>query len=629
MTIRPLYPEIGDESDADEDLDAVELPPIDLEQEHSICLVCGTELEGVDLFQRLRVCPSCGFHYNISARARITALTDPGSFEETHQWITSLDPLVFSPRVSYQVRVLNDQVRTGLSEAAVTGVASIGGAKCAIIAIDFGFLGGSMGLVVGEKVARAFEHAARQRLPVIAFATSGGARLQEGVLSLTQMAKTVVASRSLRERGAPLISVLANPSSGQILSSFASMADIRIGEPNAHIAFASLGTLREIEDSPDIDDHSNAEAMLEHGHLDMVLSRKDQRDQLATLLGLFQTGVKDDVSLRRRSVRYRPTRHDAWESVRLSRRADRPKSSDYIPLVFRNFIELHGDRSGADDDGVKIGVGYLGMFPVMVIAQERVRDKDPEDADVDDYTASFTEEFGYADLDRGGIAVTGFRKARRAARMAADFRFPLVVLIDTPGPRLGIGQELNGMASEIAQMINVMLGIETPVVSVVTGEGGSEAALAFGIADRLLMLEHAIYTPISPEAGAATELRDRARAPEVARSLRLTSYDALKMGIADRLIAEPEGGANADPAGAARALRQVLVSEVGTLRKRNRRVLARHRRKRFRHIGEYGPEFRAAVRSELNTWRTAVRDRMRRVFGSGNVDVEGESGPEA
>ena len=619
MTIKPLYPEFGDESHADDDPDIVELPSLDLEQEHSFCLVCGTQLEGAELFQRLRVCPSCGFHYNISARARIAALTDAGSFEETHRWITSIDPLEFSPRVSYQVRVLNDQVRTGLTEAAVTGVATIGGSKCAIIAIDFGFLGGSMGLVVGEKVARAFEHAAAQRLPVITFATSGGARLQEGVLSLTQMAKTVVAARSLRERGLPLISVLANPSSGQILSSFASMSDIRIGEPRAHIAFASLGTLREVEDSQDSDDRSRAEAMLSHGHLDMVLNRGEQRDRLATLLGLFRSDIKNDTH-RRRSVRYRPSRQDAWESVRLSRRPDRPKASHYIPKVFRNFTEIHGDRSGADDEGVKIGIGYLGIHPVMVIAHERYDHEESDLAEPEDYTESFTERFGYADLDRGGTTVAGFRKARRAANMAGDFNFPLVVLIDTPGPRLGIEQELNGMASEIAEMISVMFDIETPIVSVVISEGGSEAALAFGIADRLLMLENAIYTPISPEAGAATELRDRARAPEVARSLRLTSYDALNLGIADRLVAEPEGGANADPDAAARALRQVLITEVSRLRKRHRRVLARHRRKRYRHIGEYGPQFRAAVRSELNTWRTSVRDRMRRVFGSSDVE---------
>ena len=618
VTIKPLYPEFSDAFDADDDPEVVELAPLDLEQELSVCLVCGTELGGSDLFQRLRVCPQCGFHYNISARSRIAALADQGTFEESHRWITSIDPLVFSPRVSYQVRVLNDQERTGLSEAAVTGVARIGGVRCAIIAIDFGFLGGSMGLVVGEKVARMFELAARHRLPVITFATSGGARLQEGVLSLTQMAKTVVAARRLRERGIPLISVLANPSSGQILSSFASMSDIRIGEPGAHIAFASLGALREIEESADVGDHANAEAMLNYGHLDMVVSRDKQRDQLSVLLGLFDRKVKDGVRTRKRALEYRPTRRDAWESVRLSRSSDRPRATYYIPRLFRNFVELHGDRSGSDDAGVKIGLGYLGLYPVIVVAQERISGVEADSGDDETSTESFTERFGYAELDRGGIGVAGFRKARRAAVMADDFNLPLVILVDTPGPKLGIGQELSGLASDIAETINVMLGVETPVASVVIGEGGSEAALAFSIADRMMMMENSIYTPISPEAGAATELRDRARAPEVARSLRLTSYDALAMGIADRIIAEPEGGANADPAKAARDLRRVLISEVSQLRRRHSRVLARHRRKRFRHIGEYGPEFRAAVRSELNSWRSAVRARMRRVFGSDN-----------
>ena len=629
MTIKPLYPEFGEDAEVAENLDVGEHPPVDLQGQLTNCLVCGSELDGSNEFQRFRVCPSCGFHYNIPARARINALVDPETFVETHRWITSIDPLVFSPRVSYQVRVLNDQERTGLSEAAVTGIGEIGGARCAIIAIDFGFLGGSMGLVVGEKVARMFEDAASRRLPVVTFATSGGARLQEGVLSLTQMAKTVVASKSLKERGLPLITVLANPSSGQILSSFASMSDIRIGEPGAHIAFASLGTLQEIDESPDVGNYANAEAMLAHGHLDMVVGRREQRDQLATLLGLFAKGIKDDIRTRRRTVRYRPTRHDAWESVRLSRREDRPRASQFIPRVFRNFVELHGDRFKADEEGLKIGMGYLGIYPVMVIAQERLIEGQAADMDTaqdDEATASFTEHFGYADLDRGGIGVDGFNKAQRAARMAGDFGFPLVVFVDTPGPKLGISEELNGLASEIAEMIDVMLGIETPVVSVVIGEGGSEAALAFSIADRLLMMENTIYTPISPEAGAATELRDRTRAPEVARSLRITSYDAYYMGIADRLIAEPEGGANRDPVGAARALRQVLISEVGQLRRRNPRVLARQRRRRYRHIGEYGPQFREAVRSELGTWRSTFSDRMRRVFGgTAQPDIEDPS----
>ena len=661
MTLEYLYPEFADNArdgarDSSEDAEIQEHPPLDLDGKLEHCLMCGAELGGDETYERWRVCPSCRFHYTISARQRINAVVDPDTFEESRAWLEAIDPITFSPRVSYQVRVLNDQVRTGLNEAVVTGVGRIGGARCAIIAIDFGFLGGSMGLVVGEKVARVFEDAARRRLPVVTFATSGGPRLQEGVLSLTQMAKTIVASRNLRKNRLPLITVLANPSSGQILASFASMSDIRIGEPGAHIAFASLGTLREIEDLEHVEQLASAETMLHRGHLDMIADRTAQRDQLAALLGLFRTDVKDNVRRPRRAIRYRHMRHDAWESVRLSRRADRPKASDYIPAVFRNFIPLHGDRFGADDPSITIGIGYLGINPVMLIAHERQHDGDPppnplpqtaagtqtppddpslhmgpdienqgrgeadgratDAADAADNIASYTEQFGNAELDRGGINVQAFRKARRAAKMAGDFSFPLVVLIDTPGPKLGIDEELNGLASEIAAMINVMLDIETPIVSAVIGEGGGEAALAFSIADRVLMMENSIFTPISPEAGAATELHDRARAPELARSLRLTAYDAYRMGIADRLIAEPEHGANENLADAARTLRQVLTSEVRTFRRRTPRVLARKRRQRFRSVGEYGPQFQAALRSEVRTWGNAFSNRMRRVFGN-------------
>ena len=625
MTIKPLYPEFGDGVERDADPEVSELPPVDLEGELVDCLICGYDLASSDLYQKLRVCAGCGFHYNISATARIAAVLDEGTFVESHLRSSSSDPLVFSPRLAYQVRLLNEQMRTGMPEAAITGIGKIGGARCAVIAIDFGFLGGSMGQVVGEQVARVFEDAASRRLPVVTFATSGGSRMQEGLFSLTQMAKTVVASKTHRKRGLPLITVFSNPSSGQVLASFASTSDIRIGEPGAHVAYAALGTLREIEDSPDIGEFANAEAMLTNGHLDLVLSRAKQRDALATLLGMFQTEIKEDVRTGRSIPQFQPTRIDAWEAVWLSRRGDRPKSSDYLPLVLRNFVELHGDRFSADDEGVIIGVGFLGIYPVMVIAQER---QDVDQAEDDEFSSvSFMERFGNAELNRGGVGVDGFRKARRAAKMAGDFRLPLVTFIDTPGPKLGIGEELNGLSSEIAEMISTMLGIETPVVSVVTGEGGSEAAHAFSISDRLLMMENTIFTPISPEAGADTELHDRTRAPEVARSLRCTSYDAFQMGIADRLIAEPKGGANSQPAKAAQALRRVLIDEIRVLRKRNPRVLARQRQRRFREIGDYRSQRRAMMHGDVGNWKSAFGNQIRRALkGSPSREDISETG---
>lgn len=603
--------------------------PLDLQGPQSNCLVCGEDLSKSDLFDRLHVCETCRFHYNLPARKRLAAILDTDSFRETHKWINSLDPLEFSPRLSYSVRLYRDQQRTGLNEAAIVGTGSIGGIECGLVAIDFGFLGGSMGLVVGEKVARLFELAAASRLPVLAMISSGGARIQEGVLSLNQMAKTVVAARGLHRQRLPLISVLSNPSSGQILSSFASISDIKIGEPGALIGFAPSGTLKQVaHDAAVPSSDCDAETMLAHGHLDRIVDREFHRDELPELLQLlgsqkYVLGARFFVA----GSEYEPARAEGWRSVQLSRKPDRPTSRDFVRHMFRNFIELHGDRVDNDDPSVVAGVGRLGGLPIAVIGQQRTYGI-MDDVELDDRAdqtplISFTEEYGDAEFDRGGVPVSGFRKAHRIAKLAERFRIPLVMLVDAPGPALGMEQELAGIAEAVSELIDVMVGLRTPVVSVLIGECGGESALSFGIGDRVLMLENAVYTPISPEWGAATELMDRLRAPEVARSLRLTSLDAIRMGIVDRVIREPDGGAHLDAPAAARYVRRALMSEVGPLTRTSRRTLVRRREAKFRSVGEYGPEFRAAVRRELHAWRESLGARIRSVFrGSGSIEQD-------
>jgi DNA-directed RNA polymerase subunit RPC12/RpoP len=210
--VTPLFPEEQPPEGALPSGASPEMPaPIDLDAPRQICLACGADLSGSTNYRRLRVCPACGYHYAISARRRIAAIADEGSFKETSKWIQSLDPLEFSPRISYRVRLLQDQARTGLSEAAVTGTCSIGGTPVVIIVLDSSFLGGSMGVVVGEKVTLALELAARKKMPCVAMVTSGGTRIQEGVLSLMQMAKTTLATRTLRDKGQAFIVVLSNP----------------------------------------------------------------------------------------------------------------------------------------------------------------------------------------------------------------------------------------------------------------------------------------------------------------------------------------------------------------------------------------------------------------------------------
>ena len=205
------------------------------------CLVCDTSLASADLYTQFRVCPVCRFHYSMSARERITCLADPQTFREINRLLITLDPLSFSSRVSYKQRIFHDQRRTGLTEAVVTGTCAIGGSPAVLIVLDFGFMGGTMGCVVGEKVALALEQAAKRKLPAIAVVTSGGARIQEGILSLMQMAKTSIAANQLSDKGLPFISVLANPATGQAYASFANLADIVVAEPGAIVGFPSTG----------------------------------------------------------------------------------------------------------------------------------------------------------------------------------------------------------------------------------------------------------------------------------------------------------------------------------------------------------------------------------------------------
>ncbi|MEX0762583.1 MAG: acetyl-CoA carboxylase carboxyltransferase subunit alpha/beta [Dehalococcoidia bacterium] len=609
--VTPLFPEEHSHKNMGD------LPALDLEGQRANCLACGASLAESTVYRRLRICPRCRFHYNISARRRIAALIDEGTFKETSRWIESLDPLEFSPRVSYRVRLLQDQTRTGLTEAVVTGTGTIGGSQAVIIVLDFGFLGGSMGLVVGEKVALALELAARRKLPAVAVITSGGARIQEGVLSLTQMAKTIIALKRLHNRGLPLISVLGNPATGQVLASFGSMADIILAEPGAHIGFAPFRALQEMEDRKLANEYTS-ETYFEHGMIDRVVDRDLMKHEVASVLDLISPEFKLAVSRRLTPELPSLTPREPWEMVQLARRPERPKTRDYIARLFSNFVELHGDRLYGDDPSVITGLARLGGESVMVIGQQKSDPVHGDDADSGDESPEKS----------GEITPEGFRKAMRALNLAQRFSLPVITFVDTRGPKLGLDMEHRGLANAIASMIDEMADVQTPTISVLIGEGGSEAALAFGVADRILMLQNAIYMPASPEHGAASELRDPDRASDVARSLRLTSLDCLEMGIVDAIVPEPPEGAHASLDEAARMLKRTLMREMIDLRDTHPRTLVRRRKKKFRNIGEYSGRVRVAVRRELRSWQAALSAGMRALRKKGDEQADEPSTPE-
>ena len=610
--VTPLFPP---EDNQPLDKDAIaklseELDTLDLDQPRKACLSCGANISESTKYRRLRVCPTCGYHYTISARRRIAAIADEGSFKETSKWIQSLDPLEFSPRISYRVRLLQDQSRTGLSEAAVTGTCSIGGTPVVIIVLDSSFLGGSMGVVVGEKVTLALELAARRKLPCVAMVTSGGARIQEGVLSLMQMAKTTLATRALRDKGQAFIVSLSNPSTGQVMGSFASMADIIFAEPGSHIGFSPLGDLREIEGNLADTEHT-AEAYLERGHVDAIIERDRLKHELASVLDLISPEFKLTSSRRlvAEKVALRP--REAWEMVKLARRPDRPRARFYIDNVFANFFELHGDRVYTDDNSVIIGLARLGGQSVMIIAQQKSTIKTVGD---DEKAAPRS----------GDITPGGFRKARRGVILAETFKIPVVTIVDSPGPKLGIDMEHRGLASAIARMIDQMGRVKTPTLSILIGEGGSEAALAFGLADHVLMLENAIYTQIDPERGAQSEMSDPTKASDIARALKLTSVDCVEMEIVDEIVPEPELGAHGSPDEAARLLKRALMREMSALTGKNTKTLVRRRQKKFRKVGEYGNRYRTTLRRETKAWQVGLTAGVRAFRQSGDTDKSPE-----
>lgn len=544
------------------------------------CPRCGATVGNADQWQRYRVCPTCRFHAPISAMLRIETLLDSGTFEETNARLLSVDPLGFADLEPYSDRVQRAREKTGLSEAVVTGRGTIQGREVVIAILDFGFLGGSMGSVVGEKVAQAFELAIERKVPIVTVTASGGARMQEGMLSLVQMAKTAAAARRAHDAHIPYISVLTNPTTGGGYASFASQGDIIFAEPEALIGFAGPRVIKGVsKDGTDEDvrrSHS-AEFLFDRGFVDDIVARPRLRNTLAMTLRLLAA----DARVSSTTPRMQPPDSDeqpAWDAVQVARHADRPTTLDYIQRISPQFVELHGDRVYGDDGAVVAGLGEIAGRGVVLVGLER----------------------GHGEPERrGGQALPeGYRKALRMMRLAERLRCPLVTFVDTPGAFLGIEAEERGLAAALSECLAEMSALPVPIVSVIIGEGGSGGALALGVADRVLMQERAIYSVIAPEGAAAILYRDVSRAPEVAERLKITAADCKRLGVADDLIREPTGGAHTDPDLAAALVRDALVAALAEIQGTSGRKLASERYRKFRQMGQMNSYWREFVNRE-------------------------------
>ena len=522
------------------------------------CGQCEQEYSEESFRAELHVCPSCGWHGPLTAQAWIEHLADPDSFREIGKSLFSADPLQFRDPTPYRDRLREAERRTGLCEAALSGEARLDGRPVVLISLEFDFLGGTMGSVVGEKVARAFRVATRKKLPVVSILASGGARIQEGMLALMQMAKTATAVSEHHAARLPYISVLTNPSFGGTFASFGSLGDILIGEPGAQIGFVGArvveGTIAERIPKAE----RQAETLLRHGMIDMVAPRRALRNQLAVLV----SELTPDRSAGWPTVQLAPTpkpSRSASEVIELARSPDRPRAADYVDRIFSSFTELHGDRCYGDDPAILGGIADLRGRSLVLIAQTGQVMPMPE----------------------------GYRKAHRLLRLAGKFQLPVVTLVDTPGAFPGLEAEHRGIALTIGENLATLAAIEVPVVNVVIGEGGSGGALALGLADVILMQENAIYSVIAPEGAAAILLRDASKTDELVTGLKLRAHDLLELGVIDGIVPEPPGGAHRDPDAAARLLMERVVHHLSQLAGTKPRRLVRNRADRFRAIGRF------------------------------------------
>lgn len=569
------------------------------------CNKCGGAIIAEDVKREYFICPKCGGYFRVHAYRRIEMIADENSFEEWDMDLQTENPLDYK---GYEEKIEKLQEKTGLREAVVTGKATILGQPAVLAVCDGRFMMASMGEIVGEKITRAVERATRQELPVIIFACSGGARMQEGIVSLMQMAKTSAALKRHSDAGLLYISVLTDPTTGGVTASFAMLGDIILAEPKALIGFAGPRVIEQTIGQKLPKGFQRSEFLLEHGFIDQIVERPKMRETLGRILefhGKVQTDIEDTIDktagetasqtgdqavdqatgkiVSKTTVytadeikskdsedivdKVQTQKINAWDRVLLSRRKNRPVGSDYIRMLFQDFTEFHGDRLYGDDPAIIGGIAYFKERPVTVIAQEKGTNT----------KENIMRNFAMPSPE-------GYRKALRLMKQAEKFHRPVICFVDTPGAFCGLEAEERGQGEAIARNLYELSGLKTPVLSIVIGEGGSGGALALAVADEVWMLENSIYSILSPEGFASILWKDSTKAKEAAKVMKLTADDLKKMGVIECVLEEPEQYTVQTMKPVADQLREKVEAFIENYEQMPEQKLTEHRYQRFRKM---------------------------------------------
>lgn len=557
------------------------------------CNKCGAAILSEEVINGAYICPKCHGYFRVPAYKRIEMIADEGSFEEWDMDLDGMDgppdPLQFK---GYSEKIKKLREQTGLKEAVVTGRVKINGKQAVIGVCDGRFMMASMGYAVGEKITRAVERATNENLPVILFTCSGGARIQEGIISLMQMEKTSAALKRHSDAGLLYVTVLTDPTTGGVTASFAMLGDIIIAEPQALIGFAGPRVIEQTIGEKLPEGFQRAEFLLEHGFVDQIVKRENMKPVLGRILKMHDHVHPDCRKGKeiRKSDRTEPVQKagmtekkagkkaaeqepwsekslTAWERVCRSRSKERPVGKDYIDILFEDFVELHGDRYYRDDPAIIGGIAYFQGICVTVIAQAKGRT---------------TKE----NLERNFAMPSpeGYRKARRLMKQAEKFHRPVINFVDTPGAFCGMEAEERGQGEAIARNLFELSGLKVPVLSVVIGEGGSGGALALAVADEVWMLENSVYSVLSPEGFASILWKDSSRSAEAAKMMKLTAADLKKLGVIERVFPEPQNFSVLTMKPTAELLRVGLAEFLTKYQKLETKDLLEGRYERFRKL---------------------------------------------
>ncbi len=548
------------------------------------CESCGRLVYYKDYKTNHYICPRCGRAFIMTPKQRFDLLFDNTEWIKLPLPTVSDDPLQFTDRSAYVDRLAEARNDTGYHDAIVSADGTIGGIPTTVCVLNGDFMMGSMGRAAGDGIIASMEHAIETRRPFVMVVASGGARMQENILSLMQMARTTVAVNKLHANGIPYIVLLTDPTYGGVTASFAMLGDIHIAEAGARIGFAGRRVIEQNIREKLPANFQTADYLYEHGMVDMVVPRPELHDKLAKILAVLTKQTKEPKPINVATPAHDESKKtrgmgetDAYDKVLLARNENRPHFLDYINGIVDDWTYLAGDRTFAEDPAMGSGIGFWRGIPAVIIGQEQGRTIETRQK----------HRFGMVNPD-------GYRKAQRMMRLAEKFELPLISLFDTAGAFAGREGEERGQSQAVASSIATGLAIKTPYVAVNVGQGGSGGAIAIGTGDRVLMLENAIYSVIAPESCASILWKDNKFKATAAAALKLTARDMANLNVIDKIISEPSDGAHTDWQTTMELLATAVADEISELQKIPASELPARRADKFiamtRDVEIYQPE---------------------------------------